>query len=146
MFAAVTDYDISDASGGPMVFRTNYPNDNMTGVTIPNTPTTIVVLASQFFSTIQVYPLSPSITLSTSKYNQIDGFAMFPNPNSLGYLNIKSKSQSTMKIGVYDVLGKQVINETVSNNRLDVSNLTTGIYIMKISQDNASTTKKLIIK
>jgi hypothetical protein len=51
-----------------------------------------------------------------------------------------------MKVGVYDILGKQVINATVSNKRLDVSTLTSGIYIMKISQDNATTTKKLVIK
>jgi hypothetical protein len=73
-------------------------------------------------------------------------FKIYPNPTSLGYINISSKSQTTMKVGVYDILGKQVINATVSNKRLDVSTLTSGIYIMKISQDNATTTKKLVIK
>ncbi|WP_223549548.1 DUF5689 domain-containing protein [Aestuariivivens sp. NBU2969] len=145
-FASSTDYDISDQSGGPLVFRTNYPNDNMAGELIPNTPTTIIVIAGQYFNTIQVYPLSPSITLSSSKYNQIEGFAMYPNPTSLGYVNIISKNQSALRVGVHDILGKQVINKTISNNRLDVSTLTTGIYIIKISQDDAITTRKLIIK
>lgn len=72
-------------------------------------------------------------------------FKIYPNPTSLGYINISSKSQTAMNVGVYDILGKQVINQTVKNNRLDVSNLNTGIYIMKISQDDATTTKKLII-
>ena len=88
------------------------------------------------------------VTPSTLSIDNFDTntFKVFPNPTSLGYINITSKSQTAMKVGVYDVLGKQVISETVSNNRLDVSNLTTGIYIMKISQDDATTTKKLIIK
>ncbi|HEX9825783.1 MAG TPA: lamin tail domain-containing protein [Flavobacteriaceae bacterium] len=73
-------------------------------------------------------------------------FKIYPNPTSLGYINISSKSQTAMKVGVYDILGKQVINKSVDNNRLDVSTLTSGIYIMKISQDNATTTKKLVIK
>lgn len=94
---------------------------------------------------IQIGTTWSSAVLST-KTNKIDGFAMYPNPTSLGYVNISSKSQTAMKVGVYDILGKQVINQTVTNNRLEVSNLTTGIYIMKISQDDATTTKKLVIK
>ena len=94
---------------------------------------------------IQIGTTWSSAVLST-KTNKIDGFAMYPNPTSIGYVNISSKSQTAMKVGVYDILGKQVINQTVTNNRLEVSNLTTGIYIMKISQDDATTTKKLVIK
>ena len=51
-----------------------------------------------------------------------------------------------MTVSVFDVLGKQVLNQTVTNNRLNVSGLNSGIYIMKISQDNATITKKLVIK
>ena len=51
-----------------------------------------------------------------------------------------------MSVAVYDILGKQVLNKTVNNNTLDVSGLTSGMYIMKVSQDNASITKKLVIQ
>ena len=44
-FASSTNYDISDQSGGPLAFRTNYPNDNMAGELIPDTLVSIVVLA-----------------------------------------------------------------------------------------------------
>ena len=94
---------------------------------------------------VQVGTSWASAVLST-RDNQIAGFKLYPNPTLLGYVNISSKSQSAMKVAVFDILGKQVMNETVSNNRLDVSALTSGIYIMKISQDNANTTKKLVIK
>ncbi|MCB0426229.1 MAG: T9SS type A sorting domain-containing protein, partial [Mangrovimonas sp.] len=36
-------------------------------------------------------------------------------------------------------------NETVSS-QLDISNLTSGMYIMNISQNGKSVTKKLIVK
>jgi type IX secretion system substrate protein len=81
----------------------------------------------------------------STRDNQIEGFSFSPNPTSLGYINISSRSQTEMKVNVFDVLGKQVINETISNNRLNVSSLNTGVYIMRISQDNAFVTKKLII-
>ena len=78
--------------------------------------------------------------------NQIENFRFSPNPTSLGYVNISSRSQTAMKVNVFDILGKQVINATVANNRLDVSSLNTGIYIMRVSQDDATTTKKLVIQ
>lgn len=81
-----------------------------------------------------------------SKYNQIEGFSIYPNPSSLGYVNITSRSNAEMNVSVFDVLGKLVINKEVSNKKIDVSNLKTGIYIMKVSQDDAVSTKKLVIQ
>ena len=51
-----------------------------------------------------------------------------------------------MEVAVYDILGKQVINETVANKTLDVSELNAGVYIMKVSQNEASITKKLVVQ
>jgi hypothetical protein len=51
-----------------------------------------------------------------------------------------------MQVQVYDVLGKMVKSETLSNNTLDVSNLNTGLYILKITQNQNSVTKKLVIR
>ncbi|MFD0990219.1 T9SS type A sorting domain-containing protein [Mariniflexile jejuense] len=83
--------------------------------------------------------------LSTQK-KQIENFKMYPNPTSLGYVNISSRSNAKMSVSVFDVLGKQVINETVSDNRLSVSKLNAGIYIIKVSQEDATITKKIVIK
>ncbi|MCF8273785.1 MAG: T9SS type A sorting domain-containing protein [Flavobacteriaceae bacterium] len=82
----------------------------------------------------------------STKANQIQGFAMYPNPTSLGYVTLSSKNNTKMNVAVYDMLGKQVLNKTVTNNKLDVTSLNSGVYIMKVSQDNASVTKKLVIQ
>lgn len=81
----------------------------------------------------------------STKENQIDGFDLYPNPTSSAFVNISSDNRSPMKISVYDILGKQVIERTVTNNRLNVSNLNTGVYILRAQQDNAFTTRKLVI-
>ena len=86
-----------------------------------------------------------SAVLST-KDKQIEGFSFYPNPTNLGYVNISSKNSARMDVAVFDILGKQVLNKTVRNNTLDVSGLTSGIYIMKVSQENAIITKKLVIQ
>ena len=76
----------------------------------------------------------------------IEGFGLYPNPTSLGYVNLKSRNGSSFDVSVYDVLGKQVIKSSVTDGKLDVSSLNTGLYIMKISQEEATVTKKLVIK
>ncbi|WP_335973507.1 T9SS type A sorting domain-containing protein [Gaetbulibacter jejuensis] len=145
-FDSSQNYDISDVSGGPLTFRTNYPNDNMAGETIPSTATTITVIAGEYFGTPQVYPRSPDEVLSINNPNAIASFSVYPNPTSTGFVNITSSSSETISVNVYDMLGKQVINETIANNRLNVSTLNAGVYIMKISQGNTTTTQKIVIK
>jgi len=73
-------------------------------------------------------------------------FSIYPNPASNGYVNVTSTASGVKTVFVYDVLGKQVINTTISSNKLNVSELTSGVYIMKISQNGILSTKKLVIK
>ncbi|RMA66353.1 T9SS type A sorting domain-containing protein [Ulvibacter antarcticus] len=75
-----------------------------------------------------------------------DQFSMFPNPATRGYVNISSTTSGAKNVAVYDVLGKQVISTTLTGDRLDISDLNSGIYIVKISQGNTSMTKKLVVK
>ncbi len=84
-------------------------------------------------------------TLSNNDFT-ITNFNIYPNPTSTGFVNITSTNADAMSVSVFDMLGKQVINKTISNNRLDVSSLNAGMYIVKISQNNATVTKKLVIK
>lgn len=83
----------------------------------------------------------------STKENQIEGFELYPNPTkSDKHITIKSNSHAAMTVTVYDILGKQVINRTITDKRLDVSNLNTGVYILRAEQGNAYTTKKLVIE
>jgi hypothetical protein len=84
-------------------------------------------------------------TLSNEEFTT-DSFKVYPNPTSTGYVNITSANNENIAVTVYDILGKQVISETLTNDRLNVSSLNAGVYILKISQNNASVTKKLVIK
>ncbi|HMC01309.1 MAG TPA: T9SS type A sorting domain-containing protein, partial [Flavobacteriaceae bacterium] len=83
--------------------------------------------------------------LSTNDIH-IDGFGIYPNPTSLGYVNLKSRNGNYFDVSVFDVLGKQVLNSKVTDGKLNVSSLNTGLYIMKVTQEEATVTKKLVIK
>lgn len=84
-------------------------------------------------------------TLSTVE-TTADVFSIFPNPVTNGLVNITSKSNATITVNVFDILGKQVINQTVNNNTLNVSALNSGVYILKLEQNGNASTKKLVIK
>lgn len=86
-----------------------------------------------------------STTLSIDSLTSVD-FRLYPNPNSTGTLTINSTNNSAIGVQVFDVLGKRVINTLLNNNTVDVSALNSGLYIIKLTQDNISITKKLVIR
>lgn len=98
--------------------------------------------ATTFDSTC-VYPFVSSLGYSDFESNI---FSLFPNPANGIFVYITSKSSSLITVAVYDLLGKQVDNSTLINNKLNISELNSGIYILKISQDDNFSTKKIIIK
>ena len=73
-------------------------------------------------------------------------FELFPNPSNTGFINIKSNQNGAVKVKVFDMLGKQMIDTTVVNERLEVSSLNAGIYIVNLTQNDRTTTKKLILQ
>lgn len=91
--------------------------------------------------------VTPSNTLSLSeKAFQKDFFTVFPNPATSGYVNISSASALQKDIEVYDVLGKRILSRSITGNRLEIGTLRSGVYILKITQDNRTETKKLVVR
>lgn len=83
-------------------------------------------------------------TLSSSSFDKI-GLSLYPNPVRNGLVTIKTTNNQPLNVAVYDVLGKKVISETVSNNTLNVSSLKAGIYLVQVTENNTTSTKKLIV-
>ncbi len=92
---------------------------------------------------------SPGLTndtpLSINNY-QNNLFVMYPNPSNTGFVNIKSNQMGAVQAQVFDMLGKQMIDTIVVNERLEVSSLNAGIYIVKLTQNDRTTTKKLTLQ
>jgi len=87
----------------------------------------------------------PGATLGLDEL-ETNSFNIYPNPTITGFVNISSSSNDLLEASVFDILGKQVLESTVTNNQLNVSSLNAGVYILKLTQNNASTTKKLVIQ
>ena len=50
------------------------------------------------------------------------------------------------EITIFDVLGKKVLQTQLSSRELNVSSLSPGVYIIKINENQATATRKLIIR
>jgi endonuclease I/chitodextrinase len=74
----------------------------------------------------------------------MDAITFYPNPTNGNTIYIKTRDNTDVHI--YNVLGKLVKYTEITelNNNIDVSNLSKGIYILKMSVDKKSVTKKLI--
>jgi hypothetical protein len=86
-------------------------------------------------------------TLSVER-NSIEGFATYPNPVTNNRFTITSNSSNKKELTIFNVLGKKVLSSSffgVKSN-IDVSTISSGIYIMKVIEGDKVTTKKLIIK
>lgn len=85
----------------------------------------------------------PNCALANSKFNQ-DAIQIFPNPID-DFFTITGLNNG--KVTVYDSLGKIVsISEFNSNNSFDSSNLASGIYLLKIENQDGIATKKILKK
>ena len=82
----------------------------------------------------------------TQETASIEGLSLYPNPVSNGKVYITSKNDLDKEIIIFDVLGKKVLQTTLSSRELNVSNLTSGVYIIKINENDASATRKLIVR
>ncbi len=82
----------------------------------------------------------------TQESSTIEGLSLYPNPVTGGRVSISTKNDSEKEIVIYDLLGKKIMQTQLSSRDLNVSNLDAGVYIIKITEENISATRKLIIK
>jgi len=92
---------------------------------------------------------SPKISHISDKENQgkeIEDFKMYPNPVTNGFVNITSKKNLSKEIRIYDVLANEVLRSTMSSTSLNVSSLDPGVYLLKATEGNTTSTRKLVVR
>lgn len=76
-----------------------------------------------------------------------NGITLFPNPVD-NVLNFKTSNFSNVsKVSIYDLIGNQILKDkNVINDNIDISNLSKGIYLIKMTTTNDEIITKKIIK
>lgn len=95
--------------------------------------------------------LSPSEMLaqdgkSPKSGDAIEQVGFYPNPVTDGKLYFTGKSSMSRDITIFDILGKVVLQSTISSKELNISSLQPGVYMIRIKEGEQQATRKLVIR
>ncbi|WP_456440636.1 T9SS type A sorting domain-containing protein, partial [Psychroserpens sp.] len=96
--------------------------------------------------TIDLNDITASTTLSATDVINTNEFSISPNP-ATSRLNVYLPSNSTnATISVYDVLGKHIYTNQIDalTASIDVSKWNSGVYLVRISTDSTTQTKRFV--
>ncbi len=135
--------DIIGEFGNADVFASDVTLRRKNSVTEPNLVFDLVGEWDSFErdNTINIGEFSGSLGVDESALEVI---RMYPNPAQADFVTIKSNEDILAE--VYDILGKKVTTQNISQNqnKLNISALSKGVYLVKLKSNKGSITKKLI--
>ena len=92
--------------------------------------------------------VTPASGTASTSNNTINGFNVYPNPVKGNSLTVTTSSTEAKTVNIFNVLGRKIFSQRFSsmNKTMDISEISSGVYIMKVSEGNNIATKKLIIE
>ncbi|WP_457616028.1 endonuclease [Lutibacter sp.] len=77
-------------------------------------------------------------------------FSIYPNPATENKIVLSIKDNTDISsVELYNLTGQLILNiknPTISNNRFEINNIPKGLYIIKVFNDKAFSTKRLIVQ
>lgn len=79
--------------------------------------------------------------------NVMEELRMYPNPVSEGLLYVSFYDTYEKQVDIYSTVGKLVVSNTINSHQpIDVSHLSSGLYLVRIVEEGKIVTKKLVVK
>ncbi|WP_420573313.1 reprolysin-like metallopeptidase [Kordia sp.] len=100
---------------------------------------------------IELCSTTTTIVLSNEEFT-LDNFTLYPNPNKGEFsLSFNSQSGEDINVNVHDISGRLVyakdFNATATfNENISLKNVSTGMYLITVTDQEKTVTKKLIIE
>jgi hypothetical protein len=114
----------------------NYANEEYWGIVTRNRE------PKQSYYVVQEIYESTSLSISENNFH----VSIYPNPVSDGIINLVNPSNEALVIEIFDLNGRKVMSKTSIFDSVDVSELSEGIYSMKLSNQDKFDVKKIVIK
>ena len=154
-----------DDSGSPLVCNPGPNPAGISGIISPDNPLsafngenstgtwTLTLLDSfnQDGGSITAWSLDICSTLNI-KENTLQDFSLYPNPNN-GNFNIQFTSNSTkdVKVLVYDMRGRLILensyaNNTMFNENIQLNNAQAGVYLLTVTDGDTKVAKKIVVE
>jgi hypothetical protein len=93
-------------------------------------------------------PITFDVSCAGLSVNDFDlsDLMIYPNPANGDYVTIQSSVIGEKNIEVYDITGKRLINTILNSDKLDVSSISSGVYLVKVTIQGQTKVSKLIIR
>lgn len=73
-------------------------------------------------------------------------FKLYPNPATNDVVYVTTAKNGIKDIVVYDVFGEIVLTDRISSKTLSISRLVAGVYVLQLTENNETMTRKLVVK
>lgn len=88
--------------------------------------------------------------LGTEDFDFESSFSLYPNPNN-GQFTIKFNNAKDVKLEVYDVRGRSVLSQEYNvsgqfNETINLGNVQSGMYLLKVNNGGKTITKKVVVE
>ncbi|WP_203257208.1 T9SS type A sorting domain-containing protein [Hyunsoonleella ulvae] len=94
----------------------------------------------------QIQILDSNPLLSNDQFNLEESISVFQNPSKSNFRIVARNNVNITDVVLYDMLGSRVKNISKIDNEYDMSNLSSGLYIVKILDDKGATISKKLVK
>lgn len=84
--------------------------------------------------------------LHPSDSDEIIGFKLYPNPVFDDVVYIVTQNNAPKTVVIYDVFGEVLLRDRLLNKALSISQLAAGVYVMQVTEENKTITRKLVVK
>ncbi|SFB87536.1 Por secretion system C-terminal sorting domain-containing protein [Algibacter lectus] len=89
------------------------------------------------------------VTLGVHEFDENNNILIYPNPATTTFINVDYEQLSLsndMVIKIFDSSGKELIKRKGAVRQIDISGLSSGLYLLEIISENFNETKKIVIK
>jgi hypothetical protein len=138
-----------------IVLASNTPNDGNEAVTLPNVDAAqcriMVEAVGNIFFNVNNRAFQIQEQLSIDDADLAANLKVFPNPNNGSFeIQLFNSLGENLNLQLFDLKGRVIYKETIKNSGelnkpVSISDLSTGVYLLKVTDGNRQATKKIVI-
>ncbi|MGO4919258.1 T9SS type A sorting domain-containing protein [Maribacter spongiicola] len=87
-----------------------------------------------------------TIDINNLRNDEIAGFKLYPNPAIADVVYVTTQNNNLKEVRVFDVFGELVLAEKLSTKAMNISKLSPGVYVVQVTENEKSITRKLVVK
>ena len=139
----------------PTVLAASTANDGNEIITIPNSASTncriIVEAVGNIFYAVNSVPFAITGTFSNAAF-AFENFSIAPNPTNGEFtVQFTSANNNIVKINITDLRGRKILenvynSQSLFSEKINLTNVEKGMYLVQISNGDNNITKKIVIE